>query len=62
MIAHFSTFITLNAEIMPSPGVVALAQGIALGVAIEALHEFWACSAHSEWRNQFVFLPFASAR
>lgn len=61
MPAHFAAFIATNEMGPPNPGVVALAQGIPIGVAIQALHEFWACSAHTEWRNQFIFLPFTPA-
>jgi hypothetical protein len=62
MPAHFKAFILTGVDVAPSPGVIALPQGIAVGVAIDALHEFWACSAHDEWRNQLVFLPFSSPK
>ena len=41
-----------------SPGVVSVRQRLPIGAAIEAIHLLWACSAHEEWRNRFVFLPF----
>ena len=57
MPAHFAAFMGRLPEGTNSPGVIALSQGLPVGVAIQALHEFWACSAHSEWLNQFTFLP-----
>ena len=57
MSAHFAAFMSGLPEDASSPGVIALAQSLPVGVAIQALYELWACSVQNEWLNQFTFLP-----
>jgi hypothetical protein len=54
---HFATFIASLAEDEHSPGVMLVAQELAIGIAIQALYEVWSCSDHEEWRDLFTYLP-----
>jgi Domain of unknown function (DUF5615) len=54
---HFATFLAGLAESEYSPGVMLVAQELAIGVAIQELYEVWSCSDHEEWRDLFTYLP-----
>jgi len=54
---HFATFLATLTQGEHSPGVMLMAQGLPIGTAIQELYEIWSCSAHSEWRDQFTYLP-----
>lgn len=57
MPGHFARFLANLAEGEHSPGVMLLAQELAIGAAIETLYEVWSCSLHEEWQNLFTYLP-----
>jgi hypothetical protein len=54
---HFAAFLAGLAEGEHSPGVILVAQELAIGMAIQALYEVWSCSDHEEWRDLFTYLP-----
>ena len=53
MPGHFAHFLASLTEGDHSPGVMLLAQELAVGVAIQALYEIWSCSLHGEWQDLF---------
>lgn len=57
MPVHFACFIASLPEAEHSPGVMYLAQTLAIGIAIDAIHLVWAASAHEEWRDRETYLP-----
>ena len=54
---HFASFLASLAEDEHSPGVMLVAQELAIGIAIQELYEVWSCSTHEEWRDLFTYLP-----
>ena len=54
MPTHFSRFITGTT----SAGLVIVAQGLDIRVAIEQILLIWAASEASEWVNRIWFIPF----
>ncbi|HEX5546193.1 MAG TPA: DUF5615 family PIN-like protein [Ktedonobacterales bacterium] len=54
---HFATFLAGLPEGEHSPGVMLVAQELAIGIAIQELYEVWSCSNHEEWRDTFTYLP-----
>ncbi len=54
---HFATSLAGLAEGEHSPGVMLMAQELAIGIAIQELYEVWSCSSHEEWRDLFTYLP-----
>lgn len=54
---HFATFLACLPEGEQSPGVMLVAQELAIGITIQALYEVWSCSNHEEWRDLFTYLP-----
>ncbi len=54
---HFADFVRQLAEGEHSPGVMYVAQTLAIGTAIEAIQLIWVGSAHEEWRDQETYLP-----
>ena len=54
---HFDAFLQTLLAGEHSPGVLLVAQGLAIGIAVQELYEIWSCSAHEEWRDQRVFVP-----
>lgn len=57
MPVHFAAFLQHLPEGEHSPGVMYIAQTLAIGTAIEAIHLVWAGSTHEEWRDQETYLP-----
>ena len=57
MPGHFAHFLANLSENEHSPGVMLIAQELAIGVAIQALYEIWSCSLHHEWQDLFTYLP-----
>lgn len=48
MQGHFATFLAGLAEGEHSPGVMLVAQELAIGIALQELYEVWSCSNHEE--------------
>lgn len=57
MPGYYTAFLASLTEGEHSPGVMLVAQGLAIGVAVRELHEIWSCSVHQEWQNLFTYLP-----
>jgi predicted nuclease of predicted toxin-antitoxin system len=57
MPGYFADFLASLSENEHSPGVMLVAQGLSIGVAIQELYMVWACSPHEEWRDRFTYLP-----
>lgn len=57
MPGHFATFLQGLGEGEQSPGVMLVAQELAIGIAIQEIYEVWSCSDHEEWRDLFTYLP-----
>ncbi|HEX6121885.1 MAG TPA: DUF5615 family PIN-like protein [Ktedonobacterales bacterium] len=54
---HFYQFLAQLAPGEHSPGVLLLAQNLAIGKAIAAVVEIWELSTHQEWRDLLTRLP-----
>jgi hypothetical protein len=54
---HFAYFLANLSENEHGPGVMLIAQELAIGAAIQALYEIWSCSLHHEWQDLFTYLP-----
>lgn len=57
MPAHLEALLRELGPDSHSPGVVSVKQQLPVGAAIDAIYLLWACSAHEEWRDRFIFLP-----
>lgn len=57
MPGYYTTFLASLTEGEHSPGVMLVAQGLAIGVAVRELHDIWSCSVHQEWQDLFTYLP-----